>query len=432
VQLKAEAPEHKSLKSLQNKYSRLKTRIDKKLGSSGSSAPAKPTPAQAAAGAAQATDKLSHGAKSNLKKAARELDFAEQELAKGEKSLQSKQFNLVDSYVFNAKAKVEAAGGLLDKVVTNNKANPKHPEVVAAFTRHEALQTRVATFSGNAQGAENSHRMMAAKAKEEDAALSAKWLPEITPFTETASASRLQYPGSYNAQELKKQEGLYQKAKKLLGEVEKAVPADSQPHDLKQAVDKLRFAVQVYEEQQQADNANRLQPIENTLSQWEVRFAANKQWTEGSDQGLFVIPKKKLEHQQQQITALGKVNPDSAAGFRKRLAVLEKENSGWEQKKRQWLERPRPFPQAKMKSAKLESEMKQLLKDRGIKVQEFAIVDKDWWVQAGEFRYVTTAVLSKDDNGKYWSNVSFRQVKTLAGYGPTEIFDVDEIRIRLP
>jgi hypothetical protein len=59
-------------------------------------------------------------------------------------------------------------------------------------------------------------------------------------------------------------------------------------------------------------------------------------------------------------------------------------------------------------------------------------VDKDWWVQPGEFRYVTTAVLSKDSGGKYWSNVSLRQMKTLTGYGPTEIWEISKIRVRLP
>jgi len=129
---------------------------------------------------------------------------------------------------------------------------------------------------------------------------------------------------------------------------------------------------------------------------------------------------------------LGKVSPDSAAGFSKRLGALEKENTTWVEKKRRWLERPRPFPKAKMKSKNLEKEMALLLEDRDIEVKDFVIVDKDWWIQRGEFRYMTTAVLSKDKKGKYWSKVSFRQIQTLTGYGPTEIWEINKIRIRLP
>ena len=429
--LKSEDPSHRTLKSLQSKHDRLKAKVEKKLGASASPAASKPA---AAAGPAQssASEDLSSGAKSNLRKADREMEFAEKELAKGEKSLQDKKFNLVESYLYKANDKLGAAAGLLDKVVNNNKASPDHPDVAAAFARHKALQDKVAAFTAKAQGKEEGVKQAAAQAKEDQARINAEWLPKITPFTEAGSASRLQYPGSYNKAELDRQEQLHAEATGVLGDVERAVSAEGLPQELMGAVEKLRFALQVYADEKKADNRNRLQPIESTLSSWEKRFEQNEGWTEESDRGLFVITEAKLTHQRKQIEELRTAYADSAAEFATRLAALEKDNAAWTEKKRLWMERPRPFPQARMKSAKLEEEMLGLLKDMGMEVKGLAITDKDWWVQPNEFRYLTTAVLSGDDKGEYWSNVSFRQIMTLTGYGPTEVWDIGEIRIRLP
>jgi len=41
------------------------------------------------------------------------------------------------------------------------------------------------------------------------------------------------------------------------------------------------------------------------------------------------------------------------------------------------------------------------------------------------------AVLSGDGDGPFWSQVSFRQLQTLAGYGPTELWEAGK-KIRLP
>ncbi len=434
-QLKSEDSAHRSIKSLQTKYDRLKARVDKKLGNSASSgAPA----AAAASGSVQSapaakTEGLSSGAKSNLKKAGRAMDSFEDALAKSEQSLQEKRFERVKSRVGSATEHLNEAKGRLDMVVTNNRADPNHPEVAAAFQRHKELQEKLAAFSSRASGEKEGAELAQAQAKEDAAKLNEKWLPKVTPYIEAPpSSTRLQYPGSRNAQALAKQEELYGQAKKVLGDVDREVPEASRPHDLKQAVERLRFVLQVYEDDRKADGRNRLQPIESTLAGWEGRFEQNKKWTEESDQGLFVITEDKLAYQKRQIAELQETAPEPAAGFSQRLAALEKENEGWVEKKRSWMERPRPFPEAKMKSESLTEEMTALLKDRDIEVEDIAIVDKDWWVQPGEFRYLKVAVLSEDGDGEYWSTVNFRQVQTLTGYGPTEVWEVDKTKIRLP
>ena len=317
-------------------------------------------------------------------------------------------------------------------MVKSNKADPDHPDVIAANTRHNDIAARLNAFNQKAQGDKTKIKEAAAQVQKEEKELNEKWLPRLAPFTDSNSELRLQFPGSYNTDLLAKQELLYRQAKELLSDVEKSVPAARQPHELKQAIKDLHFALQVYDDQKMADGKNRLQPIENTLSSWEKQFADNKNWNENSDTGLFIITPKKLEYQKKQIEELSKTDPDAGKQFAKRFQKLEKENAGWAGKKEKWMERPRPFPKAKMLDKAMKEDMQKLLKNRGLEVKDLVITDKDWWVQPGEFRYLNTAVLSKDKNGTYWFNASFRQMKTLTGYAPTEIWDIQDIRISLP
>ncbi|NCD33529.1 MAG: hypothetical protein EOL87_08965 [Spartobacteria bacterium] len=432
AELKTEDPDHASLKWLPKKYDRLKERIDKKLAGSAPASTPKTATASHAGTPSFTSDVLSSGAKKNLQGAAREMDFAEEQLAKGEKSLKDKHFNLVESHAYNAKSKLDSAQNLLNRVVKSNKADPANPAVASAFNRHKAMSDKLAAFIARADETENAVKQAGAQADADAEKCNKKWLPEIMPFIDASSESRLQYPGSYNEKELVQQEQCYARAEKVLHDVENDVPADRRPHELQQAIKNLRFALSVYEDSKTSDNRNRTQPIERTLSDWEKQLEQNKKWTDTSNQALFVITEKKWAYQKQQIDALKTVDAKKADAFCSQLQALEKENRIWAEKKHLWMERPRPFPQAKMKNRTLENEMQRLLENRDIKVDNLIIVDKDWWVQPGEFRYMAAAVLSKDNKGPYWSTISFRQIKTLTGYAPTEIWDIDETRIRLP
>lgn len=174
------------------------------------------------------------------------------------------------------------------------------------------------------------------------------------------------------------------------------------------------------------------QVIEIIFSTWENKFAANQKLPKESNKSINVIQKSEMEYQEKRILKLKETDPDNGDRLLERFQKLEKQNVEWAKKKEQNNEPPRPFPQAKMINKSLEKEMKKLLKDRGIKVKDLVITDKDWWVQTGEFRYVNTAVMSMDEKGQYWLNISFRQIKTLSGYAPTEIWDFKDTRIRLP
>jgi len=124
------------------------------------------------------------------------------------------------------------------------------------------------------------------------------------------------------------------------------------------------------------------------------------------------------------IKALPAIDGQLVAALEKDLAEIKAEDSRWREKKTALDNAPRPFPAAGMTSASLEAEMQKILKDRGIgPVEKLVIVDKDWWVQQGEFRYLKAAALQKDGEGPFFTYVTFRQMATLAGYGPTELWE---------
>jgi len=71
-----------------------------------------------------------------------------------------------------------------------------------------------------------------------------------------------------------------------------------------------------------------------------------------------------------------------------------------------------------------------LLVDAGwIDIRKLVIIDRDWWLSrvaggdsAVTMRHMAAAVAAKGDDGKfYWSRVTFKQDKTIAGYAALEI-----------
>lgn len=427
-ELRALDSTHKSLKSLQSKYDRMRKQLDKKLAQD----KGKSSIVSAVSTGSSGVKALSHGGKSNLKKAGKELDFALKELEKGEASLVGGDFNMVESYIYNMESKLEAAMRLLDKAQNNNKVDPAHPEAAPVFKRYGEIKKEIELFKDKAFGQQTATANAAEKMKADAKKLNEKWLPGINQFLDPSSNKRFQYPGSHDKAALSEQDKRFAEAETMLAQVTKNVPISAMTPELKQAADKLSFAIEVYKNERNADFSNRTGMIEANLDQWAKRFEQNKAWNENSTTSLFIIRENNLAHKRKEIENLAKIAPDKAALLADRLAGLENENKIWVEKREKWESRPRPFPAAKMSNGKLEGEIGSLLKERNISFKKLAILDKEWWVMAGEYRYMTAAFLSKDKDGDFWSYIRFKQDKTLTGYAPTEIWEVEEQKIRLP
>jgi hypothetical protein len=426
-ELKSQAPEHKSLKNLQNKHDRLKQRIDQKINK----AAAIPGKAATATAAPAGGNELKSGAKSTLKTADTEINYAGNYLEKARESMANSDFNKLESHIYSAESHLQKAQYMFDRLVSSFKTAPDHPEVAPSMDRFTQLKDQIAALKQQGNQAKEVASSAAAASKAATQELEDTWLPRIQAFTQTTGAYRIQSPAAYDPARLAEQDQILEKAKALIAEYERDVPADGAGSQLSQAAEKLRFEIKVYEDQRIAATGNLLQPVVDSLGQWEKQFAENRNWQENNQTSLFIVRPDKIDYLRKQIAELAAASPEEASKATARLAALEKENSIWMEKRLAWESRPRPFPEAKMTSIKLQQEMTALLEDRGWKVKNLVIVDKDWWVLQNEYRYMQVAALSEDAGGPFWSFVSFRQMQTLAGYGATEIMEIKD-KIRLP
>ncbi len=427
-EIKAADPGYKSLKSIQGKYDRTKKMVDKKLGSNSVGTTTSTAPAPSNSG----PKSLSHGAKSNLKSAYGEMKFAQSEMDQGVKALKTNEFNLVKSYSANAEQRLQGAQSYLDRVITNNKADPNNPDVAAGFEQLKEMQAKFAAFKQKVENQSNQISAAAASAKADAETMNQTWLPRIKPYIDYEGAKRLQFPGIRNKDALEKQDQYFKDAQTLLADFEKQTSGKALTHELSQASSDLKFKIEVYEKDRNAESGNMAGPVKRTLDDWSQQFEKNKTWKPESGTYLFVLSQKKIDYQKEQIKKMSDTIPDQAAKFSKQLSNLEKQNNIWHQKKEEWANRPQPFPAAGYVNKALESQLIGFLKDRGVNPDKIAITDKDWWVLKGEYRYMAAAFMSKDQKGKFWSSFNFRQLQTLTGYGPTELWEIDKRRIRLP
>lgn len=422
-------PGHKSLNSLAGRHERLDKRVAEKSGQASIAArPAAPVAAASSAGGAQ---QLKPGAVQTFDRAGKELDAAEASLTQADAALAEKDFNKFASRLYKAEDHLGKAKELLDRAGRSYRVEPSHPLAVPFHQRHADLEQKTAAAKkrGDATKGEVSAAQQAAQAN--SAAVAEKWLPRINAFIRPGGANYIDFPMAHDPPRLAEQDRNLDQARSLLMEFDQEVAEAAADMQLQKAARDLRSAIENYTRQRNAGVGDVRRVVEDELAEWEKRFAENKQWQEDSGRSLFIVRADKFQRIGGEIDKLKGISPAEADTFSKRLTRLQEENQGWVEKRTAWENRPRPFPEAKMASAALEKQMRDLLQDRGWKVDNLVIVDKDWWVLKGEYRYLHAAVLSGDGDGPFWSQVSFRQHQTLGGYGPTEFWEAGK-KIRLP
>jgi len=421
--LEAAAPDHGQLKNLRNKYERLLERIEKKQATS------PPAPA-GGPGASPASD-LSSGARSTLEKAERDLSDAEGQLEQARGFLASGALERCRISIANATADLTEADAMLDRAERSFRLTADHPAASTTFARRKTLGADAEALAARLAERKEASAAAAADAAAATASLDARWLPEVESFVSYDSPSFISGPSINDAQALAAQDAVVAKAEALLVAYDAAAAADAASDQLRSAVQRLRSRVEVYRNDRGTDLRNKREYIEGDLATWERSLAGNAQWREGDGSSPFIVRPGQIDHLEELIADLATVAPADAAALTTRLAAVVASNDEWTARRQAWESRPRPFPAAGMTSRDLEATMVALLEDRGWNVERLVITDGDWWVQRGEFRYLATAALSGDDQGPFWSAVSFRQDATLAGYGPLHIWKVGD-KVRLP
>lgn len=267
-----------------------------------------------------------------------------------------------------------------------------------------------------------------AEAEQGAATIDDKWLPRIKPLLTANNPAYLSPSGpiSQKSEDIARMDESLKTAKALLAEYDQAFAGGQSTHFLGQAIDDLRRAVSGYEQGRQRSQDGQVGHLREQLERGKKLLARNSAPASG-DNTIHIVNKTDITEMEKQLAAiktLPAIDGQLIATLEKDLAEIKIEDARWREKKTAQDNAPRPFPAAGMTSLSLEAEMQKILKDRGIAgVEKLVIVDKDWWVQQGEFRYIKAAALQKDGEGPYFTHVTFRQMQTLAGYGPTELWE---------
>ncbi len=418
--LEAAAPDHGQLKNLRRKYERLQERIEKKQAASSS----------ASAGGSPDSD-LSSGARSTLVKAERALSQAEDRLGQARDFLATGKLERCRISLANAEDDLSEADAMLDRAGRSYRLTAAHPAASATFDRRQAVGADIDALAASLTERQDTAAAAAAATAAATASLDVQWLPQIDAYIAHDSPSRLVGPSINDAPVLASEDAAAAAAEALLAAYDADLTTDAASDQLRAAVKQLRSRLDVYRNDRNADLRNKREYIERDLAAWEQRLAANADWREDGDSSPFIVQRRQIDHLTALVTDLATVAPVDASALATRLAAVEAVNDDWMARRQAWAARPRPFPAAGMTSRDLEATAVALLEDRGWTVEQLVITDNDWWVQQGEFRYLSTAVLSQDPQGRFWMAVSFKQDATLAGYGPIHVWEIGD-KVRLP
>lgn len=308
-----------------------------------------------------------------------------------------------------------------------------HPELIAE-AKGVVQEFETGAFPGGPppelKDAVGSMKKAIAHAEAEQGAttIDSKWLPRIKPLLTSNDPAYLSPSGpiSQKSEDIARMDENLKTAKALLAEYDQAFAGGQSTHFLGQAIDDLRRAASGYEQGRRRSLDNQVGQLREQLERFKKLLARNNTPAPGENV-VQIVGKSdmaEMEAQLATIKAMPAIDGQMVAALEKDLAEIKAEDSRWREKKTAQDNAPRPFPGAGMTSLSLEAEMQKILKDRGIAgVEKLVIVDKDWWVQQGEFRYIKAAALQKDGEGPYFTHVTFRQLATLAGYGPTELWE---------
>ncbi len=282
------------------------------------------------------------------------------------------------------------------------------------------LQSSVTSFKADLERA---------KAEKGASGIDDQWLPRIKPLLTANDPAFISPsgPSLYQAGEIERMDGNFAAGKQLLADYDRQFPGGQSTHFLGQAIDDLKRAVQGYEQGREQAIEGQLAELRSKIERSLGLLERNTTWTAASGNPIYIINKRDMDEMADKLQAVKQIPGVSAAtlaGFDSDLAKISNQDKQWREKKTAQDEAPRAFPAAGMTSLSLVAEMEKILKDRGIApVEKLVIVDKDWWVQRGEFRYIKAAALQKDGQGPFFTHVTFKQIQTLAGYGPTELWE---------
>lgn len=254
-----------------------------------------------------------------------------------------------------------------------------------------------------------------------------EWMPKLKPFITHDDTSYITSIAQHELEDknrIKQMSDNVSNAKKLIADYEKSFPDGLSTYNVQREVDELKSAINRYQESVERNIENLFGEIKRDLDFELVQFKKNDSWTEESETPIHILNKNTNERLIDNIAKI-KNSPGSDPNEIKKMEIdfaeIVELDKKWRERRIAWENAPKPFPAPGMTSSSLMSEIEMILKDIGVwPVEAVVITDKDWWVQKGEFRFIRTAVKQEDKDGKFFRYIFFRQLWSVSGFGPTE------------
>lgn len=271
--LKAMDPANKNLQSLESKYKRTRTTLDKKLGkitktSSDRPLPPKPETKEVSSASpveiekkpdTSQTDKLPGGVQKRIRDIDRALKQVERQLSNNQIEGARYQLNQVTEYFAE-----------IDKMYSG-QFSTNHPEYQAAQQRYKEVKAQI---DAGAE-AEAQAEAEAAKAEEANKAIAKQWLDRFSPYisgsyfpADHKPEKELIFPGTAYPEKITEMQKIYEEAKNIYAEYEQAGLASSDfPWPLEQAAKDFKYALESYESSYQSGMDGFARDAESNIDQ---------------------------------------------------------------------------------------------------------------------------------------------------------------------
>jgi hypothetical protein len=348
--LKSMDPGNTKLKSLESKYNRTRQTLDKRLGKTTKTSSERPLPpkpqtqapssaspaaTQTEAGSEQGT-KLPGGVKKRLKDIEGTLNQVERQLS--------------SNRIKNARYELDKVPGYFEEIdrMYGGQFSTDNPDYQAVQQRYAEVQAKVEAGAE----AEAQAQADAAKAEEANKAMAKEW---IDRFGHYISASYLPpghkpdkeliFPGTADPEKIPQMQKIYEEAKAVYAEYEKAGLASSDiPWDLEQAAKDLKYALESYESSYQSAMDGYARDAESSVDQ-ALDFLARTDWETDPEALPPMISKDRMERIDGLIknldTVLAPDDPKLAALKAKQAKIVQQD----QEHRKIWQERVRVRPE---------------------------------------------------------------------------------------
>jgi hypothetical protein len=373
-QVKAADPENRRLRSVEQRYERQKTQLEKRMNRGA----AKPSEKPSVAKEPEAGGKLPGGVTHRLRRVGRELDRAERAL-KDDSTPAKRRSDWVRRHLASADdtmAEIQKRYG--DQIPAG------HPDVKAVEERVAQVKAAFEALSKTVAGAQAEAKAAEAKTQ----ALAEEWLAKLRPYV----ASRGQEGhdpekyfiagGTVQVEELLKRLAVYNEASAVFAEYQKVEFPTAKPDSLAAVERDLGYRLKSFPEQLQGSMKSLADAAARQIESAAAFLARKQEWRTDPKAKPYVLSESRLASLRMPLEVYKKAagaDDAKAAALEAKLAAIVKEN---EQRRKVAVERtfmiPDRFTGAELAALKAKAKELVSAKVEGVTVLRTTIISSEW------------------------------------------------------